>query len=51
MCLISFISTFNPGEYWSDLEIVGQPVSEADRKFLGLQKVWGGVKLSVRILT
>ena len=27
--------------YRADLEIVGQPVSEADRKFLTLQKVLG----------
>ena len=27
---------------WPDLEIVGQPVSEADRKFLTVQKVLGG---------
>ena len=26
----------------ADLEIVGQPVSEADKKFLTVQKVFGG---------
>ena len=35
----------------SDVEIVGQPVSEADRKFWNAQKVLGGFKLSVKILT
>ena len=30
------------GHSGPDLEIVGQPASEADRKFLTLQKVLGG---------
>ena len=36
------LSDLNQGLCPPDVEIVGQPVSEADRKFLTLQKVFGG---------